>query len=210
MKFSPAFVCPVLYRIYSVWCSTLRYREDGRQAVDVLWQKKIPMVFALWHDELFPLMHVKRSLEIVTVVSQSRDGEYLAGVLTRLGLYTARGSSSRGGVNALLQSAKMMRKYGLAACITVDGPRGPRHQAKEGAIFLAQHISAYIVPVRIHMSRAKVLTKSWDKFQIPLPFSKIQITYGLPYQPTATSDANKGLAPDETTILQNKLMALGT
>ena len=98
MKLPPALIAPPLYGLYKAWCATLRYDIAGRQAVDDLWHARTPMVFALWHDELFPLMHVRGDLEIVTVVSQSRDGEYLAQVLQRLGLRTARGSSSRGGV----------------------------------------------------------------------------------------------------------------
>ncbi|MFV0421572.1 lysophospholipid acyltransferase family protein [Oleidesulfovibrio sp.] len=208
MKISPSLVCPPLYGLYKAWCSTLHYNESGREEIDALWARKEPMVFALWHDELFPLMHVKRDLAIVTVVSQSQDGEYLAGVLSRLGLHTARGSSSRGGVKALLQASRMMRNQGLCGCITVDGPRGPRHKVKEGAIFLAQRTPAHVVPVRILMANSKKFEKAWDKFQLPLPFSDIHIHYGKPY----TLEANS-LEAEEVTrevgVLQNKLDALG-
>lgn len=181
MKLPPSIICPPLLGLYRLWCRTLRYTEAGRETVDALWQTRNPMVFALWHDELFPLMHMKRDLEIVTVVSQSNDGEYLARVLQGLGLRTARGSSSRGGVKALLQAARMMRKEGLCGCVTVDGPRGPRHRAKEGALFLAHRANAHVVPVRIFMERVKVFERAWDKFQLPLPGSRVHVVYGEPY-----------------------------
>lgn len=188
MKLPPSLVAPPLYALYNAWCATLRYDVAGRDAVDALWHARTPMVFALWHDELFPLMHVRRDLEIVTVVSQSRDGEYLAQVLQRLGLRTARGSSSRGGVKALISAARQMRKEGLCGCVTLDGPRGPRHKVKPGAIFLAQRAQAPIVPMRIFMERAKVFERAWDRFQLPLPFSRVRVVFGEPYRlPDAAS-----------------------
>ncbi|ABB38758.1 protein of unknown function DUF374 [Oleidesulfovibrio alaskensis G20] len=207
MKISPSLVCPPLYTLYKLWCSTLRYSETGREAVDALWNQRTPMVFALWHDELFPLMHIKRQLDIVTVVSQSRDGEYLAGVLRRLGLRTARGSSSRGGVKALLQASRMMRNEGICGCVTVDGPRGPRHVVKEGALFLAARTPAQVVPVRIFMQRRKVFEKAWDQFQLPVPFSSVHIVFGEPYAPQATATDQNMLA-SAAAQLQTKLNSL--
>ena len=180
MKISPAMVSGPLYTLYRAWCHSMKFSEEGREKIDALWAEQKPMVFALWHDELFPFMHVKRNLEIVTVVSQSNDGEVLAQVLEKLGLHTARGSSSRGGVKALLKAARMMRG-GLCACITIDGPRGPRHTVKEGAIFLAQRTPAHIVPMRVELSSKWVFGKAWDKFQLPKPFSRARIVFGEPY-----------------------------
>lgn len=192
MRVSPALVAPPLCGLYTAWCATLRYTESGREAVDALWRERTPMVFTLWHDELFPLMHIRRDLKIVTVVSQSRDGELLARVMQRLGVRTARGSSSRGGVGALVGAARLMRREGLCGCVTVDGPRGPRHKVKPGAIFLAQRARALIVPVRIFMDRAKVFERAWDRFQVPLPFSGVRVVYGAPYRWTEPLDAERG------------------
>ena len=207
MKLPPSLICPPLLALYRVWCRTLNFEEEGRAAVDVLWQERKPMVFALWHDELFPLMHVRRELEIVTVVSQSRDGEYLARVLQGLGLHTARGSSSRGGVKALLQAARMMQKQNLCGCVTVDGPRGPRHRVKEGAIFLAHRAKAPNVPIRLFMGRTKVFAKAWDKFQLPLPGSDVRVVFGTPYH-TAENALESPRLEDERQRLEAKLEAL--
>ena len=207
MKLPIPLLSAMIYQAYKVWCRTLRFTEVGRDKVDELWDAETPMVFALWHDELFPLMHVRRQLEAIAVVSQSSDGELLAQVLEKLGLKTARGSSSRGGVKALLKVAKMMRDTRYLAVITVDGPRGPRHEAKEGAVFLAQRGNAKVVPVRIGMSKSYIFQKAWDKFQIPFPFSKIEIIFGEPYE-LGEGDLSAEFLETERQRLENKLKAL--
>ena len=76
----------------------LRYTEINRAAIENTTDQGRPVVLSLWHDELFPLIYLKRRLNIIALVSQSDDGDLLAGVLERMGLETARGSSSRGGI----------------------------------------------------------------------------------------------------------------
>ena len=176
MHISLVKAAPALYHLYRIICRTLRFHETGREEVDALDRAGERIVFCLWHDELFPLMHVKRQLDIVTVVSASRDGEMLARVLQRLGLRTARGSSNRGGLKALLGAAHLMKKENVHACITVDGPTGPYHKAKDGAFFLSSRANAWIVPVRIEASPV-IHLPSWDRFQLPLPFGKVHIHF---------------------------------
>jgi lysophospholipid acyltransferase (LPLAT)-like uncharacterized protein len=101
-------------------------------------------------------------------------------VLESFGFLTVRGSSSRGGMRALVAARKLMDEQGVGIIFTVDGPRGPRHKVKPGAVFLARLAGSPIVPVRVVMSRAKVFHRAWDKFQLPLPFSKCTIIYGDP------------------------------
>ena len=180
MRIPPWLIAPAVSGLYRIWCSTLRIRETGREAIDALADAGKPAVYSLWHDELFALMHVRRNLRIVTIVSQSNDGEYLARLLQTLGLKTARGSSSRGGLKALLHTARLMRQENYNACITVDGPRGPRHTVKPGAIILAFRTPAHVVPIRLFPHQAKRF-RSWDRFQLPLPFSTVDIVFGSPY-----------------------------
>ena len=206
MKIPPRLVAPLIHALYRLWCSTLRIRESNRAPLDSLAADGKPMVLCLWHDELFSLMHVRRDLRIVTLVSQSRDGEFLARLLQALGLLTARGSSSRGGASALLQAARLMREEKYNGCLTVDGPRGPRHQAKDGAVFLAFHASAPIVPIRLFMEKAKVF-RSWDRFQLPLPFSRVHIIFGEPYYVSPTELSPEALER-ERLDLQKRLNAL--
>ena len=123
-----------------------------------------------------------------------------------LGLRTARGSSSRGGVKALLQAARIMRDEHYNTCTPVDGPKGPRHQVKDGSVFLAMRTPAHIVPLRAFMEKAKVF-RSWDRFQLPLPFSRVHIVFGEPYLPEST-DINGETLARERQKLQERLEAL--
>ena len=181
MKISPRILAPFIFFIYRLWCSTLRITESGREQVDRLETAGKVMMFSIWHDELFALMHIRRTLRIVTVVSQSTDGEYLARLLDALGMKAVRGSSSKGGMKALLMASSLMRQQRYNGCITVDGPRGPRHIAKPGAVILAFRSSAYIVPIRVFMKRGKRF-RSWDCFQLPWPFSRVHVIWDKPYK----------------------------
>lgn len=207
MRLPPAVIAPPLHLIYKLWCKSLSYEEFGRARIDELDGKGQRLIFSLWHDELFALIYKKRQLDIVTVVSRSRDGEYLTQVMQRFGLRTVRGSSSRGGVSALHQTVTLMQNDFCHSCVTVDGPRGPRHKAKNGVIFLASRVPALITPVRIIYKRAAHF-KSWDKFQLPLPFSKVRIIYGEPY-PIEASTLSKQDFTGECRRLEYKLDELG-
>lgn len=187
-----------LHLLYRSLCGTLRFREENRTWLDELDARGERLVFCLWHDELFPLMRMKKQLDIVTVVSPSRDGELLARVLEKLNLRTVRGSSGRGGANALLGAARLMRE-GVHACITVDGPRGPRHKSKDGAFFLARHADAWIAPVRIIM-HTSLHAPSWDRFQVPLPFSRVTVRHGQPWKPGGPDASAEALAADRARL----------
>ncbi len=206
MKISPSFVAPVITLIYRLWCATLRVNEVGREVPDALWEKDTPMVVPIWHDELFTLIHVRKNLKLVTVVSQSRDGEYLARLLESLHIRTARGSSTRGGLGALLKAARIMRDEGRSCVVTVDGPQGPRHVAKQGAIILAHRVPALMQPVRLFPERAFVF-RSWDRFQLPLPFSKVHIVFGEPYSLQAQELTEESIEA-ERIELERRLNAL--
>lgn len=206
MKIHPGLLAPVIHILYRLWCSTLRFTESGRERVDGMERAGTVMMFPIWHDELFPLMYMRRSLRIVTVVSQSNDGEYLARLLEALGLTTVRGSSSRGGIKALLKASSLMRREGYNGCITVDGPRGPRHVAKPGAVILALRSGAPVVPLRVFMKHSKRFA-SWDRFQLPLPFTRVHMSWGEPYQVEA-GDLSEESMDRERDRLETRLKAL--
>ena len=177
----------LLYYFCKMICSSLRYTQyrDSLAAQDTLALAKVngenvepkPVVFCLWHDELFPLFRVKINLEVVCIVSSSKDGNILSNLLNNFGFRTVKGSSRRDGLKALLSAVRMMTQEGVHACITIDGPMGPRHEVKDGAFLLAKKANARIVPVRIAMHNAWRFP-SWDKFQFPIPFSKVDIHFG--------------------------------
>lgn len=185
--------------LYRLICSTLRIREEGRSAVDAADAAGERLIFCLWHDELFSLIPVARQLRVVSIVSPSRDGDFLAKILESQHVEAVRGSSTRGGMRALLGLAHIMKKDLAHACITIDGPAGPRHVAKEGALFLANRTGARICPCRIYVRHA-VRIPTWDRFQIPLPFSRVIIRFGTLWED------GRNAVPDigEETILAAK------
>lgn len=176
----PKLLASLAYALYKPWYASLRLTHVNREPVDAMLSGGIPFVIALWHNECFTLISLKEKFRVMTVASQSRDGEYIAGVLEHLGFVVARGSSSRGGAGALVSCIRHMREDKLSPAITLDGPRGPRHQAKDGAIFLAHQAKAPILPVRALPERC-IRFKSWDRFELPLLFSRVRVVYGDPY-----------------------------
>lgn len=181
MKIPPGLVGPFIGTLYRLWCATLRYAQVNRETCDALSRQGVPLVFTLWHGEVFAFPYKRGDWHIFTIVSRSTDGEYLARVMQDQDIYPLRGSSSRGGLAALLRGAKIMREKNMHACITVDGPRGPLHEAKDGALYLAHRAGAYIVPMRAVYSRAKIFG-SWDRFALPYPFSRVTMIFGEPYR----------------------------
>ena len=180
MHLPPALTSFLLVNIYKAICSTLRIEEVNREVVDAAHARGERLIFCLWHDELFSLIPVARHLKVVAIVSPSKDGDYLERILASNNVGAVRGSSTRGGVRALLSLARMMKNEQVHACITIDGPAGPRHVAKEGGLFLANRTGGRIIPVRIFMKNS-FKAPTWDKFQIPLPFSKVVIRFGEPW-----------------------------
>ena len=180
MKIPPGLVAPVINTLYRLWAATLRYTLTGYHYVRDLNHSGGMAVLALWHDELFPLLKLGPNIRLAAMVSQSQDGEFLARLLHSLNIRTIRGSNSRNAVKALLEAGRVMRDEKRTLCLTVDGPRGPRHEVKDGAVILAQRTNAPIIPVRMHMQRAKKFG-SWDKFQLPWPFSRVHVIFGEPY-----------------------------
>ncbi len=206
MKIAPRPVARTIHFFYRIWCSTLRFSESGRERVDDLDARGEPMVFGLWHGEFFPMMYARRQIRMGVPVSRSKDGEFVARVLECLGFATYRGSSSRGGVEALHGAAKDMRESGRHVCITLDGPRGPRHKVKDGAVFLAAITPAWVVPLRAFMPKAKVFG-SWDRFRLPLPFSRVHIALGEPYRIEA-GELTDEVRRAEAARLEERLAAL--
>jgi hypothetical protein len=208
VRIAPERLAPALYWTFRGWESTLRRSEVNLDAVQRIWDTGGRVVFACWHNELFACTTCRRDKRLVTIVSASSDGALLAGVLSRLGFWCARGSSSKLGVRALIQTVKVMRDQQRDGVITVDGPRGPRHQVKDGVIYLAHRLGAYLVPTRGLASRKFIFSKAWDRFELPLPLARVQVVYGEPYKVEA-ADLDQAAVNQETARLAEKLHALG-
>ena len=153
------------------------------------------VIFAVWHNRLavatIAWRHWSKKKSpgagLVALISASHDGGVLSYVLNSFGIRAVRGSSSRRGAQALLELTSWAeRNYNIA--ITPDGPRGPRYVVHDGTIALAQLTGLPIIPVSTDI-RGKLVTRSWDQFQIPLPFARCAVRFGEPiYVPRDCTD----------------------
>ena len=173
------------YRINDPHGFTLR--KDCEQAIYCIWHNRLALSMKLYFN--FGRRY-HRAAGLAGLVSASRDGAFLAEILERFGVLPVRGSSSRRGPQALLELTTWAeRGYDLA--ITPDGPRGPRYVVQEGVMSLAQVTGLPIVPVSYHLNW-KIQAKSWDRFQIPLPFTLCEVAAGRVFQvPRGASDAER-------------------
>ena len=180
LKLSPGaarlLAVPVLRTLASTWRFSLQHEERWRS----LYEARKPHVFLLWHEALLPLLWHHRHQGYAIVVSEAREGRYLADFATGLGYRSIYGSSTRGGTRALLGAVRELRA-GRAVAFTPDGPRGPRRELKPGVVAAAQRGGAVLIPVHAEPERAWRL-HSWDRFMIPKPFARVHITYGQTFE----------------------------
>ncbi len=156
---------------------------------------KRPVIYCVWHNRIpFALACYKFSKPkwldegIAAMISASRDGGFLANVVKRFDVETIRGSSSRRGPQALLEATTWLeRNYSVV--ITPDGPRGPAYRIQDGIIQLSKLTGRPIVPVST-FTHWKIRLNSWDRLQIPLPFTRCDVSYGDPiWVPRDVSDS---------------------
>ncbi|MGH7659071.1 MAG: lysophospholipid acyltransferase family protein [Gemmatimonadales bacterium] len=143
-----------------------------------LHQARKPFLFLCWHESLLPLLWRHRGQGITLVVSEARDGQYLADFGESLGYRLVRGSSTRGSVRALIGAIREL-KQGRVVAFTPDGPRGPRRQMKPGVVAAAQRSGAAILPLHADADRAWRF-RSWDRFMLPQPLARVRVVYGAP------------------------------
>jgi len=153
---------------------TMRLVREGAETA--LPADGTPVVYCFWHERLAMMPWVQFRPPTVVPVSQSRDGDFTAGLFARLGVEATRGSSSRGGALAargMVTAARAGRDLG----ITLDGPRGPAHVVQPGATWIARAAGCALLPVGFACSRYRRLG-SWDRMVIPLPFARGVFVYG--------------------------------
>ena len=170
-----SLVFPLLIRAVG---ATLRFRVEGREHWDEAARGGRLPIYTFWHDRIFAGTYFFRGRRIVIMTSQSFDGEYIARFIQRLGYGAVRGSSTRGGVGALVELTRLVRR-GCPAGFSIDGPRGPRHVAKMGALLLAKKTGQAVLPFGVNAEHFWSL-KSWDRMQIPKPFSRVNVRFAPP------------------------------
>jgi len=192
--------------VLSVWSRTVRTRFIDRDIPDRLTSEGKNFIYAFWHGRQFLLFHNHRNTGIVIPASESRDGEIQARILKRFGFETVRGSSKRKGERALLGLVDGLRK-GKHIALAVDGPRGPIYDVKQGVTYLAGKLSKPIVPVATSAKRYWVLEKIWDKYLLPVPFTRGVILYGDPIIVNGISEEELESKRKELEAALNRLMA---
>ena len=180
-----------LYRLLQ-WTWKIEVRES--KELKELLAKNSLFVVAHWHGEELGILHLLKRYRVACMVSQSFDGELVARMIHHLGSRAVRGSSSRGAVQAL-KGILRLAKEGWRPSVAVDGPRGPRHEVKKGVVEIAKVLKVPILPINMACSRSFIFKKSWNKSELPLPFSRIVVEWGAPIYYDASKDLDVYLAP---------------
>ncbi len=153
-----------------------------------------PLVFQFWHGDMFIAWYLTAPLKPAAIVSQAGDGDIASAVLEGLNYETFRGSSTRGGKKAYRGMIRYLRKQEIKiSAFASDGPRGPRREMKPGTYVAAQHLDGYIIPTAT-ISKWALRARGWDKFAIPLPFSRAIASFG---EPIRVNPKLRGKALDE-------------
>ncbi len=147
---------------------------------------KIP-IYAFWHNRVFLATYFWRRRAIVVMTSRSFDGEYIARFIQRFGYGAARGSSTRGATGALIEMKRLILA-GFPGAFTIDGPKGPPHVAKMGAVQLAKLTGHPVLPFTVTAAKYWAVEKSWDKFQVPKPFNRACVVIAPPIFVSAGAD----------------------
>src|SRR5215210_5049790 len=165
--------------------ASLSWRVEGLSNLQFEGSGRRP-IMAFWHGRVLTATYFFRNRGIIVMISENFDGEWIARIIESFGYGTSRGSTSRGGRRALLQLKRQMEE-GRPAGFAVDGPRGPARKVQPGVVWLAKLTGNPVVP--FHMEASKFWSLgSWDRTQIPRPFSTVALVVGEPITVSADAD----------------------
>jgi lysophospholipid acyltransferase (LPLAT)-like uncharacterized protein len=197
-----ATIATLGYPILKALGATWHWKVSGAEHVDAIAAKGLHPIHSFWHGRILPATLYFQRRGIVVITSENYDGEWIARIISKFGYGTARGSTSRGGPKALLQLVRDVKSKGVA--FTLDGPRGPAEIAQLGAVWLAKATGNPLMP--FHAEAASSWTmKSWDRTQIPKPFTTVAMAIREPiYVPRGTDERAMDAA---RTALEASLLA---
>jgi lysophospholipid acyltransferase (LPLAT)-like uncharacterized protein len=164
---------PILRTLGSTW----KWRVSGAEHVDAIAAAGAHPIHSFWHGRILPATVFFKNRGIVVITSENYDGEWIARIIKKFGYGAARGSTSKGGPKALLQLVREVKSKGVA--FTLDGPRGPARVAQPGAVWLAKATGNPLMPFHCESSSHWTLN-SWDRTEIPKPFSTVSMAIGEP------------------------------
>ena len=168
----PRILSGACYVMVRAICSTLRFEMRH------LPEKEEKLIFCGWHGRSFAFSDYFRQRGWHVIISHSSDGEMQSRIFGKLGYKVIRGSTGRGGVRAAVEAIRALKDGGTMA-MTPDGPRGPSGVVQGGVMLMAQKSGAALIPVGIS-ARPRLMAKSWDRYILPLPFSKCLMIFGDP------------------------------
>ena len=174
------------YALIRIIGRTTRFEVEGWEHHEAAARNGGLPIYAFWHDRIFLTTYWWRQRRIVVMTSRSFDGEYIARFIQRFGYGAARGSSTRGGVGAIVEMTRLMRA-GCTTAFTIDGPKGPPYVAKMGAVLLAKKTGHPVLPVTMVPARYW-RAPSWDSFQVPRPFTRARVYIAPPIWVPADAD----------------------
>jgi lysophospholipid acyltransferase (LPLAT)-like uncharacterized protein len=192
------------YRAIAALGTTLRWKTEGLEHFESTFADGHQPIMAFWHGRILPATYYFRRRGIVVITSENFDGEWIAGIIERFGYGTSRGSTSRGGMRALLQLKRDMAA-GRPAGFTVDGPRGPARVAQAGAVWLSKATGHPVLPFHLEADRHWTL-RSWDRTQVPKPFATVALVVGEPF--TVAADADEAAIEAARLRLESSLHGL--
>ena len=189
--YTPPFIAFVYYfvRLYSL---TFQFRVENEKYWQDLLNRGTPILLCGWHQQFFAAIRYFKTYSKFNpglMISRSKDGDLISGVANRTGWHTPRGSSSRGGKQAMDAMIDHLNTHGFGAHI-LDGPRGPMGIVKPGVIRMAHRTGVLVVPFYVHGEDAWYFN-SWDRFMLPKPFSRVTLHFGTPlsFLPESESQA---------------------
>ncbi len=180
---------------------TLRKEFRKEEYPQEFWDQGRQIIVAFWHQRLLMMPFLRVKGKFGMMISQHRDGEFIARTIKRFGIESVRGSTTRGGLSALRGMIRFFHG-GASLAITPDGPQGPKHVVQTGVVELARQTGAPILPVTYGASRKKIFN-SWDNFIFPLPFGTVVYIWGEPLR--VPPDLNKDEMEQFRLLLQNRL-----
>jgi lysophospholipid acyltransferase (LPLAT)-like uncharacterized protein len=179
----------------------------GHASEKMVFEDGVAAMLVLWHGRLLSSSFRYRHKGVATLITRSRDGDYIAGTIESWGFKVLRGSSSRGGTQSLRGIVRLLRS-GTSVAVTPDGPRGPRQKMKVGPLYAAQMAGVPVIPAAASATHGHFFG-SWDRFLVPRPFAWTPVAFGEPFRidPAATEADLLRIAEDIEADL-NRLTAL--
>lgn len=196
----PHFALLILRLLWKTW----RIEIINPPELLALSEEKKPFLLAHWHGDELVLMPLIPKYRIATIISTSKDGDLMTWIVSKIGGVSTRGSSTRGGVNALRGLIKLMKHNHYNSSFAVDGPKGPIYKVKPGIFEISRLANAPIFWAGIHVDRYHLFKKAWNKAILPLPFARIKVQWFGPMAPiTAEQDPR---SPELAQQLEQNLM----